>query len=182
MQVQIPAGQQPGTAFEIQVPRSNDPSLPSATSKVDTKAEEKAAAAAAKQAAATKATEEKAAAAAAKKLAAQEAAAEKASAKKATAQEAVAAKATEGPSVGNQVIMWLTETCDINASDAKLYADAFAELGIDTPEDVHMIDGDEVAWPSVIKPVHRKKIQAALESSRKMPVGRPTGILRSDTI
>jgi len=178
MQVQIPAGQQPGTAFEIQVPRSNDPSLPSATSKVDTKAEEKAAAAAAKQAAATKATEEKAAAAAAKKLAAQEAAAEKASAKKATAQEAVAAKATEGPSVGNQVIMWLTETCDINASDAKLYADAFAELGIDTPEDLHMIDGDEVAWPSIVKPVHRKKIKAGLESTRTTPVGRKM----SDTI
>ena len=86
--------------------------------------------------------------------------------------------AGSSPIVGNQVIMWLTEICDINASDAKLYADAFAELGIDTPEDLHMIDGDEVAWPSVIKPVHRKKIQAALESSRKMPLGRKM----SDTI
>jgi hypothetical protein len=80
--------------------------------------------------------------------------------------------AGSSPIVGSQVIMWLTETCDINASDAKLYADAFAELGIDTPEDLHMIDGDEVAWPSVVKPVHRMKIQADLESSRKTPVGR----------
>ena len=86
--------------------------------------------------------------------------------------------AGSSPIVGNQVIMWLTETCDINASDAKLYGDAFAELGIDTPEDLHMIDGDEVAWPSVIKPVHRKKIKAGVESSRKTPVGRKM----SDTI
>ena len=86
--------------------------------------------------------------------------------------------AGSSPMVGNQVIMWLTEICDINASDAKLYADAFAELGIDTPEDLHMIDGDEVAWPSVVKPVHRKKIKAGLESSRKTPVGRKM----SDTI
>ena len=86
--------------------------------------------------------------------------------------------AGSSPIVGNQVIMWLTEICDINASDAKLYGDAFAELGIDTPEDLHMIDGDEVAWPSVVKPVHRKKIKAGLESSRKTPVGRKM----SDTI
>ena len=109
-------------------------------------------------------------------------AAEKASAKQATAQKALAAKVTEDLRVGNQVTMWLTEDCEINASDAKLYADVLAELGIDTPKDLHMIDGDEVAWPTVVKLVHRKKIQAALESSRKMPVGRPTGILRSDTI
>ena len=201
-------------------------SSPSATPKVDTKAEEKAAAAAAKQAAATKATEEKAvaaaikqvaaakateekaaaaaakqakaaeekaaaaaakqakaaeekaAAAAAKESAAQEAAAKKASAKQAEAQAALAAKVTAAVDDGTQVLTWLTEKCDVNASDAKLYADAMAELGIDTPEDVHMIDGDEVAWPSVIKPVHRKKIQAALESSRKMPLGRKM----SDTI
>ena len=147
--------------------------LPSTTSKVDKKAEEKAAASAAKQAAAAKAAEEKAAAAAAKEAAAQEVAAKKASAKQAKAQEASAAKGTKGQaaveqqSAGKQFIVWLTEKCAINASDAKLYADAFAELGIETPEDLQMIDGDEVAWPSVVKPVHRKKLQAALESSRK---------------
>ena len=41
-----------------------------------------------------------------------------------------------------------------------------------------MIDGDEIAWPSVVKLVHRKKIVAGLESSRKMPLGRKM----SDTI
>ena len=132
-------------------------------------AEEKAAMAAAKQAVAAKAAEDKRAAAAA----ANELAAQKASAKQATAQEALAAKVTEEQSVGEQsVSAWLTERCSINASDAKLYTDAFAELGIDTPEDLHMVGGDDVAWPSVVKPVHRKKILAALESSRKMPVGR----------
>ena len=140
-----------------------------------TKAEEKAAAAAAKEAAAAKAAEEKAAAAAAAtESAAQEAAAKTASAK----QEALAAKLTEEQSVGGQVFSWLTERCGINDSDAKLYADALADLGIDTPEDLHMIDGDEIAWPSVVKLVHRKKIVAGLESSRKMPLGRKM----SDTI
>ena len=56
--------------------------------------------------------------------------------------------------------------------DAKLQADALAEIGVDTPEDLHLIDGDEVPWPSVVKPEDRKKIQAGLESSRKMPLGR----------
>jgi hypothetical protein len=116
-------------------------------------AEEKAAAAAAKQAAAAKAAEEKAAAAAAKKAATMEEAKKKASAEQAAVDEL---------STGKQVATWLTERCEINASDAKLYADAFAQLGIDKPEDLQMVDGDEVPWPSVIKPVHRKKIQAAL--------------------
>jgi hypothetical protein len=116
-------------------------------------AEEKAAAAAAKQAAMAKAAEEKAAAAAAKKAATMEEAKKKASAEQAAVDEL---------STGKQVATWLTERCEINASDAKLYADAFAQLGIDKPEDLQMVDGDEVPWPSVIKPVHRKKIQAAL--------------------
>jgi hypothetical protein len=115
--------------------------------------EEKAAAAAAKQAAVAKAAEEKAAAAAAKKAATMEEAKKKASAEQAAVDEL---------STGKQVATWLTERCEINASDAKLYADAFAQLGIDKPEDLQMVDGDEVPWPSVIKPVHRKKIQAAL--------------------
>ena len=106
--------------------------------------------------------------------AAKESATTEAAKKKALAEQPAVAEL----SIGKQVATWLTERCGINASDAKLYADAMAELGIDTPEDVHMIDGDEVAWPSVIKPVHRKKIQAALESSRKMPLGRKM----SDTI
>ena len=63
------------------------------------------------------------------------------------------------------VFVWLTERCEFNASDAKLYADAFDQLGIDTPEDLQMIDGDDVVWPSVLKPVHRKKIQARLETN-----------------
>jgi hypothetical protein len=112
-----------------------------------------AAAAVAKQAAAAKAAEEKAAAAAAKKAATMEEAKKKASAEQAAVDEL---------STGKQVATWLTERCEINASDAKLYADAFAQLGIDKPEDLQMVDGDEVPWPSVIKPVHRKKIQAAL--------------------
>ena len=115
--------------------------------------EEKAAAAAAKQAAVAKAAEEKAAAAAAKKAATMEEAKKKASAEQAAVDEL---------STGKQVATWLTERCEINASDAKLYADAFAQLGIDEPDDLQMVDGDEVPWPSVIKPVHRKKIQAAL--------------------
>ena len=116
-------------------------------------AEEKAAAAAAKQAAVAKAAEEKAAAAAAKKAATMEEAKKKASAEQAAVDEL---------STGKQVDTWLNERCEVNASDAKLYADAFAQLGIDKPEDLQMVDGDEVPWPSVIKPVHRKKIQAAL--------------------
>ena len=63
------------------------------------------------------------------------------------------------------VFVWLTERCEFNASDAKLYADAFDQLGIDTPEDLQMRDGDDVVWPSVLKPVHRKKIQARLETN-----------------
>ena len=139
--------------------------------------EEKAAAVAAKQAAATKAAEEKAAAAAAKQAAVAKAAEEKtagaaakqaAAAKKAATTEEAKKKASaeqaavDELSTGKQVATWLTERCEINASDAKLYADAFAQLGIDKPEDLQMVDGDEVPWPSVIKPVHRKKIQAAL--------------------
>ena len=116
-------------------------------------AEEKAAAAAAKQAAVAKAAEEKAAAAAAKKAATTEEAKKKASAEQAAVDELF---------TGKQVATWLNERCEVNASDAKLYADAFAQLGIDKPEDLQMVDGDEVPWPSVIKPVHRKKIQAAL--------------------
>ena len=38
------------------------------------------------------------------------------------------------------------------------------QLGIDKPDDLQMVDGDDVPWPSVIKPVHRKKIQAAAAS------------------
>ena len=154
------------------------PAVQTRTSKADAKAEEKAAKAAAKRAAAATKAEEKAAAAAATESAAQEAAAKTASAQQATAQEALAAKLAEEQSVSGQVFPWLTERCGINASDAKLYADALADLGIDTPEDVHMIDGDEIAWPSVVKLVHRKKIVAGLESSRKMPLGRKM----SDTI
>jgi hypothetical protein len=150
--------------------------------------EEKAAAVAAKQAAAAKAAEEQAAAAAAKQAAAAKAAEEQAAAaaaakKAATTEEAKKKASAEQAAVdelstGKQVATWLTERCEINASDAKLYADAFAQLGIDEPDDLQMVDGDEVPWPSVIKPVHRKKILAALESSRKMPVGRKM----SDTI
>ena len=89
-------------------------------------------------------------------------------AEKASAEQAAVAEVF----TGKQVATWLTERCGINASDAKLQADALAEIGVDTPEDLHLIDGDEVAWPSVVKPEDRKKIQAGLESSRKMPVGR----------
>ena len=123
-------------------------------------------AAAAKQAAAAKAAEEKAAAAAAKKSAATEAVAKKASSEQAAVDKLFA---------GKQVTMWLTERCEINASDAKLYADALAQLGVDRPADLQMIDGDEVAWPSALKLLDRKKIQARLEtdaeSSRKTPRG-----------
>ena len=76
---------------------------------------------------------------------------------------------------GKQVTVWLTERCEINASDAKLYADALAQLGVDRPADLQMIDGDEVAWPSAVKLLDREKIQARLEtdaeSSRKTPRG-----------
>ena len=109
-----------------------------------------------------KAAEEKATAAAATESDAQEAAAKTASAQQATAQEgtqeALAAKLAEEKSVSGEVFPWLTERCGINANDAKLYADALADLGIDTPEDLHLIDGDEIAWPSVVKLAHRKKI------------------------
>ena len=73
----------------------------------------------------------------------------------------VTVTAADELSIGKQVATWLTERCGISASDAKLYADALAQLGIDTPDDLQMVDGDDVPWPSVIKPVHRKKIQAA---------------------
>ena len=75
--------------------------------------------------------------------------------------------------VGKQLFTWLTEGCEINASDAKLYTHAFQQLGIDAPKDLQMIDGDDdVAWPSIVKPLHRKKIQARLETdetSRETP-------------
>ena len=77
-------------------------------------------------------------------------------AEKASAEQAAVAEVF----TGKQVATWLTERCGINASDAKLQADALAELGVDTPEDLHLIDGDEVPWPSVVKPEDRKKIQA----------------------
>ena len=112
-------------------------------------------AAAAKQAAAAKAAEEKAAAAAAKKSAATEAVAKKASSEQAAVNELFA---------GRQVTVWLTESCEISASDAKLYADALAQLGVDRPADLQMIDGDEVVWPSAVKLLDREKIQARLET------------------
>ena len=41
------------------------------------------------------------------------------------------------------------------------------------PKDLQMIDGDDdVAWPPIVKPLHRKKIQARLEkdeTSRETP-------------
>ena len=161
MQVLIPAGLQPGTAFEIQVPRSNDPSFPTfeddgyETFEDDGYTLDKA----------------RTALSAGEKVLMADLRQRLGECRKMINQlqgtDYDTSVAGSSPIVGNQVIMWLTETCDINASDAKLYADAFAELGIDTPEDLHMIDGDEVAWPSVVKPVHRKKLQAALESSRK---------------
>ena len=89
-------------------------------------------------------------------------------AEKASAEQAAVAEVF----TGKQVATWLIERCGINASDAKLQADALAEIGVDTPEDLHLIDGDEVPWPSIVKPEDRKKIQAGLESSRKMPLGR----------
>jgi len=89
-------------------------------------------------------------------------------AEKASAEQAAVAEVF----TGKQVATWLIERCGINASDAKLQADALAEIGVDRPEDLHLIDGDEVPWPSVVKPEDRKKVQAGLESSRKMPVGR----------
>jgi hypothetical protein len=72
--------------------------------------------------------------------------------------------------------VWLTESCEINASDAKLYADVLAQLGVDRPVDLQMIDSDEVAWPSAVKLLDREKIQARLETdaergSCKMPLG-----------
>ena len=96
-----------------------------------------------------------AAAAAAKESATAEAGKKKASTEHAAVDEL---------SIGQQVATWLTERCGVNASDAKLYADALAQLGIDKPDDLQMVDGDDVPWPSVIKPVHRKKIQAAAAS------------------
>ena len=172
MQVQIPAGLQPGTAFEIQVPRSNDPSFPTfeddgyETFEDDGYTLDKA----------------RTALSAGEKVLMADLRQRLGECRKMINQlqgtDYDTSVAGSSPIVGNQVIMWLTEICDVNASDAKLYADAFAELGIDTPEDLHMIDGDEVAWPSVVKPVHRKKIKAGLESSRKTPVGRKM----SDTI
>jgi len=124
-------------------------------------------AAAAKQAAAVKAAEEKAAAAAA--------------AKKPAAREAVGKKAISGQAAANklfagrQVTVWLTESCEINASDAKLYADALAQLGVDRPADLQMIDGDEVAWPSAVKLLDREKIQARLETDAESSHKRFTG-------
>ena len=47
---------------------------------------------------------------------------------------------------GKQVTVWFTERCEISASDAKLYADALVQLGVDRPADLQMIDGDEAAW------------------------------------
>jgi hypothetical protein len=162
MQVQIPAGLQPGMAFQIQVPQPTtveltDVSLTSSNGgDLERAAVERAAA-----------EEERALA---------EAIAQSAASHAAEEQRRAATQAATSSVFSWQA--WLTEKCGISASDAKLYADALADLGIDTPEDLHLIDGNEVAWPSVVKLVHRKKIVAGLESSRRMPLGRKM----SDTI
>ena len=102
--------------------------------------------------------------------------------------QAVAKKATSGQAAvnelfaGRQVTMWLTESCEINASDAKLYADALAQLGVDRPADLQMIDGDEVAWPSALKLLDREKIQARLETDAESSRKTPRGVLISDMI
>ena len=59
-----------------------------------------------------------------------------------------------------------------------------AELGVDTPEDLlnQMIDGDasEVAWPTVVKPVHRKKIRGARGAGAVAPSSWPTRDARQE--
>ena len=192
MQVQIPAGLQPGMAFQIQVPQpttveltgvsltsSNGGDLergggaPTAEGSV-VQAQPAVQTIRAEATAAERAAVERAAAEEERALA--EAIAQSATSHAAEEQRRAATQAATPPVFSWRA--WLTEKCGISASDAKLYADALADLGIDTPEDLHLIDGDEVAWPSVVKLVHRKKIVAGLESSRQMPLGRKM----SDTI
>ena len=86
-----------------------------------------------------------------------------AAAEKASSEEA----AVDEHFTSRQVTVWLTERCEINASDAELYADAFAQLGIHEPVDLQMIGGDEMAWPSAVKHLHRKRIQARLETDAR---------------
>ena len=78
---------------------------------------------------------------------------------------------------GRQVTVWLTESCEINVSDAKLYADALAQLGVDRPADLQMIDGDEVVWPSAVKLLDREKIQARLETEIDKKIDKLHGVL-----
>ena len=39
---------------------------------------------------------------------------------------------------GKHVTVWFTERCEINASDAKLYADALVQLSVDRPANLHV--------------------------------------------
>ena len=82
-----------------------------------------------------------------------------------------------------ELITWLNESCGFSDDEVTLYTEAFMELGIDKPEHLQMIDGEEVAWPSIVKPVHRKRIQASLEPGTSMASPRSReGSLVSDRI
>jgi hypothetical protein len=87
------------------------------------------------------------------------------------------------PPAAAELMMWLTESCGLNEDDVTLYTEAFVQLGIDKPEHLQMIDGEEVAWPAIVKPVHRKRIQASLEPGTSMASPRSReGSLVSDRL
>ena len=82
-----------------------------------------------------------------------------------------------------ELITWLNESCGFSDDEVTLYTEAFMELGIDKPEHLQMIDGEEVAWPAIVKPVHRKRIQASLEPGTSMASPRSReGSLVSDRL
>ena len=58
-----------------------------------------------------------------------------------------------------QLCAWIVEQCGLDADAAAKYAETLVEEGVDQPSDLS--DLEDADWPSVIKPLHLKKIKAA---------------------
>jgi hypothetical protein len=55
---------------------------------------------------------------------------------------------------------WLTATLSIKSADASLYAKELRRLGVDSVEDLSVLESEDLA--SFMKPVHRRKLEGAI--------------------
>lgn len=73
---------------------------------------------------------------------------------------------------------WLVESVKLGEEDAASYAAALVALGVDGVEDLGEVEEGE--WPSVIKPIHLKKIQKQLATQKGEPAKPPPPLPQED--